>query len=391
MKKADFGKLIIHIDSFYVSSALDAILKNFLEYEHILYHSDGSIDIRVLASDREKFKQAFNDNSIEARYGKSNGILPFLFRYTSRFGIIAGIIIMLLCVFLSSKTVWDINIIGNSTVSNEEILDELKRNGFNIGAYVPSIDFDKLHNNFLLNSDSVAWISINMDGNTANVNIREIKEDSYADDKYYSNVVARYDGQIALIKKYNGVKTVNILDTVKKGDILISGIIDSKSQGVRYIHAEGEVEAYVKKQISVKVPLKTSVKTYTGRKTTDRSIEIFSKNINILKNSGNLYNNYDTIESYENIKLFGTVELPIRIKETIYTEYKYEDVQYSKNQARDIAMSKLRNETDEALSKAELISRKINHFCDFEFYYIECELYCYEDIAEIVKFELNGK
>jgi len=176
---------------------------------------------------------------------------------------------------------------------------------------------------------------------------------------------------------------------VKKGDILISGVLDSKSQGVRYIHAEGEVQAYVKKNINIKIPLIQSTKSYTGRTTCDKSIEIFSKNINILKNSRNLYNNYDTIETSEKLTVFGVLKLPVKIKKTIYSEYTYTDIKYSVNEAKDIAMSELRYKMEEALSETELISKKTNHFYDAENYYIECELYCCENIAEIVKFKVN--
>ena len=44
---------------------------------------------------------------------------------------------------------------------------------------------------------------------------------------------------------------------------------------------------------------------------------------------------------------------------------------------------------DSQLKDAELISKSINHYCDFEYYYIECELYCIENIAEIVEFEVT--
>ena len=54
-------------------------------------------------------------------------------------------------------------------------------------------------------------------------------------------------------------------------------------------------------------------------------------------------------------------------------------------------MSELRQGLDNALSEAELVSKKTNHYYDFERYYIECEIYCYENIAEIVKFKVNER
>ena len=52
-------------------------------------------------------------------------------------------------------------------------------------------------------------------------------------------------------------------------------------------------------------------------------------------------------------------------------------------------IDQLKAEMDSALTNAELISKAVNHYCDFEYYYIECELYCIEDIAEHVEFEVT--
>ena len=52
-------------------------------------------------------------------------------------------------------------------------------------------------------------------------------------------------------------------------------------------------------------------------------------------------------------------------------------------------MAELKIKMDSALSDAELISKRVNHYCDFEYYYVECELYCIEEIAELVEFKVT--
>ena len=82
---------------------------------------------------------------------------------------------------------------------------------------------------------------------------------------------------------------------VKKGDILISGVLDSKSEGVRFVRADGIVKAYVKKNIYIKLPMKETVKHYTGVLYRDINIKFFSKNINIFKKYRNQTILYDKI------------------------------------------------------------------------------------------------
>jgi hypothetical protein len=172
---------------------------------------------------------------------------------------------------------------------------------------------------------------------------------------------------------------------------LISGVIDSQSEGVRYVHADGVVNAYVNKHISVKIPMMDKIKTSSGVLYTDNYIKIFSKSINILKKGRNLDGQYDKIEESKPVVLFDKIKLPITLYEVKYFEYKYEDITYSEKEAKERALIKLREELDLALENAELISKKINYYCDYEFYSIECDLYCIEDIAEVVEFQVVEK
>ena len=128
---------------------------------------------------------------------------------------------------------------------------------------------------------------------------------------------------------------------------------------------------------------------YTGNICSDKNIKVFTKNINIFKKYRNSYEFCDRIEAKKNITLFGICPLPLSVNETRYLEYELNEIIYTKNEARDMALIQLKAEMDSALTNAELISKAVNHYCDFEYYYIECELYCIEDIAEHVEFEVT--
>ena len=54
-----------------------------------------------------------------------------------------------------------------------------------------------------------------------------------------------------------------------------------------------------------------------------------------------------------------------------------------------MAFSELRYKLDGALLNAELISKKINTYRDDADFYVECELYCIENIASVVEFKVE--
>lgn len=386
IKHGRFTLRILNESSFL---ALDVIIKNNLTYEKITYNANGDICLLVHSSLRDQYKNIFSENRIVCVFGQDKGLSVFISKYSKRWGALLGLFILFISVYLSSKVVWKINVEGNSKISDEEIVYLLEKCGFKLGTYIPSVEFDTLHNQFLMQSDNISWISINLDGNTANVKVKEIKKDTISQKKTYANVISKFDGQIQFISVHEGIKTVKIGDVVKKGDILISGILDSKSEGVRFVRADGIVKAYVKKNIYIKVPMKEVVKNYTGIIYKDTNIKFFSKNINIFKKYRNQTIIYDKIETSEKLKLFGIFELPVEITKSSYLEYEYSKVEYTKLQVKDLANIRLKEQMDSELKDSILISKNINHYCDFEYYYIDCELYCLEDIAKVVEFEVT--
>ncbi|MGM9646241.1 MAG: sporulation protein YqfD [Eubacteriales bacterium] len=389
MRKNIFGKTKIKVSKEQKNNAMNVILINSLCYKKARILDDSSLEITVATSSAARFLNVFEDNGIKAQTGKSEGLLAIAERYRSRWGFIAGSLFLLLALFISSKFVWRIDIDGNSRIPDEEIIRGLENVGFGLGTFIPSVDYDTLHNEFLLECGDVAWISVNISGNVARVLVRERIPEAEKKESTYSNVVAKCDAQIVLIKLYNGEKIVSAGDVVHKGDLLISGVIDSKSQGVRYVHADGIVNAYVSKTIEVKIPFRTTEKVYTGKIYTDKDIKIFSKSLNF----SNKYRNYgefcDTIETKERKTLFGSIVLPVETVTRKYYEYEYRDRTYTKEEAVDIAFKQLRSDMDKELEDAELISKSVKTSFDDEYFYVECNLFCLEDIADVVEFQAN--
>lgn len=389
MSKFSLGKIKITVTPDKVNSAFQIILEKSLSYESFSFNVNGEGVFIVSVKNKERFAQEFEKNDIIATFSDNYGLGAVVTKYKKRYGAFIGIFLMLIIVYTSSLFVWDIRIDGNTSTKDEEILKTLNDCGFSLGSFIPKIDYDKLHNTFLLKSDKISWISVNIVGNVANVSVKERMTEEEKPQNTYSNVVAKCDGQIALIRLYDGIKTVKLLDIVKEGDILISGVIDSQSEGVRYVHADGVVNAYVNKHISIKIPMMESVKEYTGTINSDKSVKIFSKYINIFKKNSNCNKFYDKIEVNKNVVLFNKIKLPVVVTETIFSEYVYKDVSYTEREAKELASVKLREELDIALKNAELLSKRVNYYCDYEFYYIECDLYCIEDIAKVVEFKVG--
>ena len=317
--------------------------------------------------------------------------LPRLFlRYKKRWGIFCGLLIFALIVHISGSVIWSVDVTGNHVIPDAYITENLSKSGCSVGTPIRSIDFDTVNNKFLINCEGIAWISVNMNGTHANVEVRESRRGrESADDKIY-NLVASEDGQVERLAQTEGKPQVKLNDAVSKGDILVSGVIVHNENRLRFESAEGCVFANVTRTFDINVPYKYKIKVETGRITEKYSVGFFKNNINLYGNYGIPYRFYDTIVS-ENRADIGGVMLPLSLTRTKYLEYETVDAVYTESEARSRLMSEYRKKLRETLGDAELLHKTVNITEDKECLKLRCELYCLANIAAKREIKINDK
>lgn len=256
--------------------------------------------------------------------------IPVLYeRYKKRPGIIIGVFLFMFIVILSEKVIWDFDITGNEFTTDTEIIEALEAVGCSAGDFIDSMDFSLIQNNCLLGADSLAWISVNMDGNLARVEVREkrvIPLESAPDNSRFANIIAAEDGVIELCRVKNGKAVVAPGNVVRKGELLISGVIDIGETGVRYENADGEVMATVYREIESYIPYERTVQTETGAKTEEIQLKFFGKIANISPKGGFDYKLYGKIVENEKLSLPFGITLPVWLTRTVYSEMQEETV-----------------------------------------------------------------
>ena len=336
----------------------------------------------------EKVKKILTDEGFFYKIIKYKGLPKLFFKLYKRIGILVGITIFLVLVYYSSRHIWSIDVIGNSVVTDEEIICMLESLGCGVGSKIDDIDFDELHNRFLIECKDISWISVNMDGVKANVEVKEVKRGK-KEHTGNANIVASEDGQIELITLIKGKTQVEIGDVVKSGDILISGV-ESYREGENtfYRNADGCVMAKVNRIIKAQVNEKKNLKTKTGNYEKRISLKIFNLNINLFGKGGNRYEECDIITENRQLVLFGVVELPVWINtESIY-EVNNEIVKLSEDELEAEAIKVYKSLLYEASKDSELISISTKRFLENGIYTIESNIYCITDIAERVPYEI---
>ena len=384
-----FGAYTLCVSAESAHSVFNVLITNNIPFGKTK-EKNGDISLCLSPRGYRRYRKICGERALFGESARETGVLSILRRYRLRFGMFAGALIFALSVFLSSLFVWDINVTGNVNITEAEISERLGAYGFRIGTFIPNADTDEICKHVLLESGNISFIKINLHGTVANVEIRERKSGNAAEeDTAPSNLVAKYDGQIERFEVLGGVSAVEYLQPVKKGDLLISGAIDSNALGYRLVRARGNVFARVTLTFSASCAFEKVQKTYTGNEITQKSIKFFSKSIILSKKTIIPYEKYDTIVNEEKIYLFGIIELPIyRVTET-YREYAEETQTLSRDEAYDHARKALNEQTEDALEEAEILSRKTVFSEDETGITLYSEVYCIIDIAEEVKIKTD--
>ena len=152
--------------------------------------------------------------------------LPFITRrIKKRKMLVVGGIIFFLIIHNVMSYIWFIEIVGMNNVPIKQIKECVYQSGLQPGVLKDEVNVKFIENQLLLSIPEVAWVSINFTGTRAVVEIVE-KTMPKEVDKAAGDIIAGKDGVITEVIVLAGQSKVKKGDTVKKGDILIKGIVN---------------------------------------------------------------------------------------------------------------------------------------------------------------------
>jgi len=283
------------------------------------------------------------------------GGMGFLCRHGRCYGIAAALVLLLLCLFISSRVVWDVRIEGEDLTDALRVEEELRACGLFSGARWREVDFGKTETELLSVSDTVGWVSIYRRGHVAYVTVVEkTVHERPSPPVGYASVVSAYDAVVDEVLVSRGYATVKKGDTVRAGDLLISGILPGEIGG-GMCYAEGEVRGTVERTLTVTVAEKAELLRTVARTPVGYRVNFFGFSINILKKYGKTAEDCAIIEENRTLRLPGGYRLPI------YTEVRYavkRETEVRVLQAEemaDLAAEQLMQQVRAVLADGELI------------------------------------
>ncbi len=272
-----------------------------------IFRSRDSVKISVMVRDFKKFHKIRGKSGVKVKILKKKG-LPFkIQRYKLRIGVVAGFAFFFILLKFLSLFVWDIEIIGNKTTPDEEIIKECSKLGIYNGRYIEAIDSKLLKDKLLLNSDKLAWASINIEGCVVTVNVTETL--SGTPEFSPSNIVSSSDAVIKQIKVTSGQVEVYTGQAVSRGDILISGTV-AVADKVNFTRASGEILGEVQETFTFTKNYNQKLKQYNGKTSEKTVLEFFG--IKLPLYLGSTHGDFSADYSNNQIEILGK-KIPITL------------------------------------------------------------------------------
>jgi len=318
-----------------------------------IHKTNEGISAYASASDYKRLRRHARNCGCRMRVERKYG-LPFFFqRNRKRKGLLLGAVVALSLLILFSHSVWVIEINGNTTLSDGEILYALRQNGLYPGAPKNKVDIISVEQNTLLELPSLSWLAVSLKGSKAYVEVSDLTPPpEIIPLSAPCNIVASDAGTVLRISAFHGMATVSAGDSVAKGDLLVSGVTENGNG----IHAIAEVIARVPIKIEVFVPFSSTVKEYTGKSVKKTTLHLLNLNIPLSFFKKMSYNKYDTMTQTDFLEFSGG-SLPLGKSVTKYLEYELADKLLSPQEAAENALAEAYRQAEEEKKDALLISQ----------------------------------
>ena len=207
-----------------------------------LHPVKGAYEMFLTISGFRRLKPVIKKTGTTVRITGRYGLPFFLHRYRRRKIFFVGACMSVCMIYFLSLFIWNIDIRGNYTRTDETLLRFLETRHVEHGMRIANVDCGRIVKDIRKEYDDIIWVSASVEGSRLIIQIKE-NEDSFenkadledenkqeeADGQDGINLVADQDCVITEMITRKGTPSVHVGDEVKKGDLLVSGIVEVKN------------------------------------------------------------------------------------------------------------------------------------------------------------------
>lgn len=337
----------------------------------------------ISIQDFKRLKEISKKSFCRIHIIKKVGLPFFIYKHKKRKAMVIGIVGIAVVLYIMSYFVWAVQIIGNTNISYDLLEQELYNAGVKSGVLRKNIDTYSVRNKLMINIPELSWMSVNIKGTTAVVEIKErnILPPAFPKDQPCS-IVAKTGGVIEVANVVEGERLISPGDVVQKGQILVSGVLEGDLAGIRYVHSDGDIVATTWHEKTFDLPMYKEVKNYTGKEKSKHSLKILDFCVKLYIDGEVSYENYERKTFEKRLSLGNGFVLPLSFNYDKYFEQTVSKIKMTEKEAVEETYKLMDNE----LKETKIINRQY----EIKNNKLKVIYTCRENIVEKVGFEFDS-
>lgn len=293
-----------------------------------------------------KMKPYLQKTNMKIRLLRKYGLPYFLKQHKKRAAFLIGFLLFCVMVYVLSLFVWEVKVTGEDKLVADSLLKEIEEQYVPLGTIKSKIDCSKLEESLRKDFDEISWISCELKGTSLTVYLEEgMAPKAQTEDFQTGDLVAAKDAVLTKMITRQGTPVVKVKDTVKKGDILISGTIyiyddNNEVMETSYVAADGDVYGKTTEEYEDYVDLKYYKKIYQGKEKKHITFYFLDYCLTPYIPKMNA-ENYDSYTQIHKARILDNFYLPFGYKTVKRTAYTLEQREYTEEEAKKILETRL--------------------------------------------------
>lgn len=377
------GYVIINITDTNYEKTINVLQRNKIKLWDI-EKNDKGISFKISNDDYKKYYKIIKNVKLEPT--KKTGLSFKLKKLKLRKGFVAGIIVLIICFFMFSNLVWNVEVVGANQIVSKNIKDTLSKNGIKMPSAISNLN--EKHIETLLHKEfaNFKFVEAYVEGSKLIIFVKEKElESSVIKENTPSSIISTKNAIInkAIVK--NGQLVVRVGDVVYKGQTLVMGIVKNKnSDDFMMVPSEGTIYGKTYYNFEVKEDKIKNITKSTNNAKNIYYIKLSDKKHKIIGDT-EPFKNYNYSEKIIKIPLLSNITGISFIRGKFFEEV-ISEVEIDENSAKNKMKVNLYDDLIKMCGNdAKILNTSFNYQKDDKYYYLNAQIEVIEDIGESIK------
>ena len=225
-----------------------------MDLKRIIRTGETELQLTMKVADFLQISPLRRKTGVHIHILKKKGPLFFLLFCKRRKMIPAGFLAVCCLLFFLSGRVWNVEIRGNILNPTPQLMSFLKEQGVCFGVSRKKISCSALAASLRREFPEITWVSAGFSGTGLRFEIREGTAGEKAEpEERFCSLFSTLDGVIDSMVTRQGTPLVRAGDEIKKGQELVSGIVDitdDSQEVIRYAYVQADADIYIRHNVS---------------------------------------------------------------------------------------------------------------------------------------------